>query len=93
MRIDSLQNKLEELNRYYQLFNSNVNTNRAARINRIYRSVKCLANGISLTIIPVYYRKADNSLVNYRNGFTVLHRTQTGGDTGYLYVEPYKEDP
>lgn len=93
MRIDSLQNKLEELNKYYQLFNSDVNTKKSAEINKIYKSVKCLANGISLNIVPVYYRKGDNSLVNYRNGVYCITLTQTGGDTGYLYVEPKKEDP
>ena len=89
MKIDSLQNKLEELNRYYQLFNSNVNTRNSEQINRIYKSVKCLANGISLNIVPVYYRK-DNELINYRNGAYCLTLSQTGGDTGYLYVEPKK---
>jgi hypothetical protein len=93
MKIDSLQNKLEELNKYYQLFNSDVNTNKSDQINKIYKSVKCLANGISLNIVPVYYRKDDNSLANYRNGVYCLTLTQTGGDTGYLYVEPKKEDP
>ena len=92
MKIDSLQNKLEELNRYYQLFNSNVNTRNSEQINRIYKSVKCLANGISLNIVPVYYRK-DNELINYRNGAYCLTLSQTGGDTGYLYVEPKKVDP
>lgn len=93
MKIDSLQNKLEELNKYYQLFNSDVNTKKSAEINKIYKSVKCLANGISLNIVPVYYRKDDNSLVNYRNGVYCLTLTQSTGDTGYLYVEPLKEDP
>jgi hypothetical protein len=92
-KIDTLQNKLEELNKYYNLFNSEVNSNTSNKINKIFKSVSCLANGISLNIVPVYYKREDDSLVNYRNGVYCLTLTQTGGDTGYLYVEPKKVDP
>lgn len=96
LKISSLQNKLEELNGYYNQFNSDVNTNRNNENNSIYRSVECLANGKSLNLVPVNYRKEDNTYANYRNGvycLTVTRTTATGNETGFVYVEPMKLDP
>ena len=88
-KIDVLQNKLEELNKFYQLFNTNVNSNTSRQVNSVYKSVTCLANGISFNVLAVYYSK-DGSYVNYRNGVYCITLTQ-GSETGYLYVEPKKE--
>ncbi len=93
MKIDSIQNKLEELNKYYTQFNTNVNTNKQNSINKIYKSVSCLANGISINLVPINYKVADGKYENYRNGVYALHLNIDATDSGVLFVEPKKEDP
>ena len=92
LKIDTLQNKLEELNRFYNLFNDNVNTAQNDRSSFVYNSVTCLANGISVNISPVNYKKDDDTFENYRNGVYAI-ALSSGPVSGYLYIEPKKQHP
>ena len=71
LKIDSIQNKLEELNKFYNEFNSSVNSDSAKKINKIYKSVTCLANGISVNLIPINYKTDVSTYENVKWCYTV----------------------